>query len=203
MTGAFAGSFFPDMQVSGSLRSQTIPQLSGGLLAPACPFPSDDCGPTGNLVRTYGFQMAAHNAIGYDSLYPQSSALKPLVSYKSDNVHSIRFSTTTGQQSCVACHVSPNPLILAVDASTSYSSIKNFQDPHGTTPLVPVSRPVGGYPYLLGPSFFEGAFLLLGCPVNACNYGAGPVPHPGGANFARGSMQYNLILQWIKDGALP
>ena len=126
-----------------------------------------------NPGNTVRFRVRAHNSTGYGAYSNYTTPVRPLVSYSADNVQSI-----WSAKQCTSCHMQGAKLDLSGTATNSYAEIQKAKA---------VASPAANS-------------SLLACPsTNAACAGS----HPGALNFSNPSMEYELILQWIQDGAQP
>jgi len=121
--------------------------------------------------------VQAHNAVGFGPLSGSTAALRPLVSYVTDNVVGIWSSNPGG--TCTGCHtMAGNVLDLTGTATNSFTSIVANSPPVIQSPTT-------------------SSYLLL-CPT------ANPsCPFPAMTAFQRFSTtspEYITIQQWINDG---
>jgi hypothetical protein len=155
---------------------------------PACPYPGVNCA----SPRTWKFRVRAANA-GGTSGFSGAVSGTPRIGYRQDSVWSI-WNTDFGGSVCAGCHFPQgNVLVLNDDADPSHAT--SWNGIRGTSGVV-----------VLSPSPSPGTSLLHLCPIDDAQCitanSMGNPGHPGGMRFAGQSLEDNLIVQWILDGAL-
>jgi Fibronectin type III domain len=130
--------------------------------------------PAGNCSAAggYTFRVRAHNGAGCGPYSSATSSVRPLVSYVGDNVAGI---WSAGK--CLQCHTeSKVSLDLSGSATESYNRVGLY------SARVPGNRD-----------------RLLACPTGGlCVTANGTAAHPVG--FSATSVEYFLLLAWIRDG---
>jgi len=173
------------------MSAGTSTSLAFSTTTPACPYASVNCA----TPRTWSFSVRATNG-GGTSAFTAPVSKTPRIGYIRDSVFVI-WSTVLMSQTCISCHTVAlgNALVFEETPADNTCGADNTH--------CPSFRHIHSTPSVLNPGTPTSSFLHT-CPTTTgtCTPFHGGTSHPGGLRFNSGSIEDNLILQWIRDGAL-